>query len=593
VHGSGNLAQTLIRHGLVDEYHLSTWLGMSEPFRDTWRPTESWEAAWRTDGKMQVRRGISFAGHSRSATLYKAGGELAASIADEWRPVLVLATDRKRSEAIAGSVASSQPERWEAWRRSLSDFKRRKLDEALRLATATFGEDHSLARYIRLGIAYHHAGLPGDLRATIEDLVLQRCLHTLTSTTTLAEGIDLPFRVVIIPSVYFRQTPMPKDLYLNIVGRAGRAGYYSEGFIVVVDSDASASYIRNTLWEDRVQIVVSGQLGLVALKPKDAEDYADVWEIESQLLGALGDGVDFIVDDQVSSLVRSSFTGQTTVPAIARRVEEFIERRLDLAEGLGLAAAASPLQLTPSGKSVRLTGLSAVTGVRMRSALTEEVLQSLTTLPALATLHEHSARLVARLLLEASEAFASSFPVRLAKDAEQVEILERWEAFAIDGGEFEGLIRDDVDLLSRWMLGAPLEDLLELAPSRPKGRFSGSDEDRILDLSEHIGRLTDVVPWIWSGYLLLADQALGDEANLGGASWIGPAVTAGVDSRVVLSCYESFRIPRLEAKKLGDVLLRVGLDSADPAEIALFAADHYAELIDLAIPRHVVEALVT
>ena len=73
----------------------------------------------------------------------------------------------------------------------------------------------------------------------IEDGLRQRQLLAVAATTTLAEGVDLPFRFTILVDWLAggkKQRPMPTLLFRNIAGRCGRAGMLTEGDTIVVDN---------------------------------------------------------------------------------------------------------------------------------------------------------------------------------------------------------------------------------------------------------------------------------------------------------------------------------------------------------------------
>lgn len=99
------------------------------------------------------------------------------------------------------------------------------------------GENSDLAKYIQKGIAYHHAGLPPIIRELIEELIIKKKIKIITSTTTLAEGINTPVSSIIIPSLWIGDHYIPKMLFRNLAGRAGRALESTEGFIVLMETD--------------------------------------------------------------------------------------------------------------------------------------------------------------------------------------------------------------------------------------------------------------------------------------------------------------------------------------------------------------------
>lgn len=102
---------------------------------------------------------------------------------------------------------------------------------------ARLGSDHPLVGTVRKGVAYHHAGLPVEVQEAIEDAVRSESINAVVATSTLTEGVNLPVRTVVIATTeYDGQDPayrMSAARLLNAVGRAGRAGKESEGWIVL------------------------------------------------------------------------------------------------------------------------------------------------------------------------------------------------------------------------------------------------------------------------------------------------------------------------------------------------------------------------
>jgi hypothetical protein len=540
---------------LTNVNDVATWFGIGEPYRITWRPTESWEGSWTPDARFQVRGGGSFGPIPRPGKQYLAGARLAGMIREQFRPILILETERRRAEKAATAVLESETESLENWRSNLRHQVATELDEAVRLTTEILGADHPLASLLRVGVAYHHAGVPPQLRARMEDLVRAGGIHTLAATTTLAEGIDLPFRAVVIPSLYFQQTPIPKDLYLNIVGRAGRAGFASEGCVVTVESEASSRYLRRELWNDRIQIAVAGQLGVVARSPRTVDDFQQVWEADSQLLGLLGDRATGDIKTESEQLARESFTGRTRVPAVRHAVERFFERRLENIVEHGLARAASPIQLTSAGEAVRWTGLSGQSGVRLRRYLNQPgARETVLGLGEARILSPVQARFISRGVSETGEVLSNLLAVRFSKEG--VSILARWDANDIDLNAFEDLIAGDVELLTRWLVGDPLGTLQGLAPRRSRGRFSGDEQERLLDLVEHLSRVSGPAAWSWSALVtLLAAEHEDEQSQILQAGWAGSAIEFGVSNRPAITLCEDFGLSREKANRLGNQLL--------------------------------------
>lgn len=107
---------------------------------------------------------------------------------------------------------------------------------------------HRLIDALAHRIAFHHAGLPRDIRNEIEYAFRQGWIHVLAATTTLAEGVNLPVKTLVLSDYcqprrwdlknqkWDKPYPMSKSDFRNIAGRAGRALYETEGHVIIIQS---------------------------------------------------------------------------------------------------------------------------------------------------------------------------------------------------------------------------------------------------------------------------------------------------------------------------------------------------------------------
>ena len=90
-----------------------------------------------------------------------------------------------------------------------------------------------LAEAIRGGVAFHHAGLTHGQRKSIESAFKQGLLVALTATPTLAAGVNLPARRVLVRDLKRwddgMSRPLPVMEVRQMLGRAGRPKYDSFG----------------------------------------------------------------------------------------------------------------------------------------------------------------------------------------------------------------------------------------------------------------------------------------------------------------------------------------------------------------------------
>lgn len=104
------------------------------------------------------------------------------------------------------------------------------------MAARRLGAAHPLSAVLRKGIAFHHAALPTDVLEDLEEAVRAGTLRFMTCTSTLTEGVNLPVRTVVIAETSWddSQPSLSGPRLINAMGRAGRAGKESEGWIVLV-----------------------------------------------------------------------------------------------------------------------------------------------------------------------------------------------------------------------------------------------------------------------------------------------------------------------------------------------------------------------
>lgn len=117
--------------------------------------------------------------------------------------------------------------------------KERKEQIAERLAPVRFaaGFGKTLSKLLRQGIGVHHAGMLPRYRRLVEQLAQAGLLTVICGTDTLGVGINVPIRTVLFTGLAkydgSRQRVLRTREFLQIAGRAGRAGYDTAGYVVV------------------------------------------------------------------------------------------------------------------------------------------------------------------------------------------------------------------------------------------------------------------------------------------------------------------------------------------------------------------------
>lgn len=92
-------------------------------------------------------------------------------------------------------------------------------------------------RALASGAVLHHGDIPQETREVVEGLLRQGDIRLAICTSTLAEGVNLPIRTLVLYSVQRRmkggrsENLLARDIK-NLVGRAGRAGATTKGLVI-------------------------------------------------------------------------------------------------------------------------------------------------------------------------------------------------------------------------------------------------------------------------------------------------------------------------------------------------------------------------
>ena len=127
-----------------------------------------------------------------------------------------------------------------------------------------------MSELLRRGIILHHGSLPLKARLIIEELTRLGFCNLCFSTSTLVQGINMPFDMVILD----RFENKPLDIK-NLIGRAGRSTLlpkFDYGIVVVKDSNKSD--IRNILNTDS-NIRAESLLDTTDELPEDVSNYRE------------------------------------------------------------------------------------------------------------------------------------------------------------------------------------------------------------------------------------------------------------------------------------------------------------------------------
>ncbi|AIQ31447.1 hypothetical protein P40081_27260 [Paenibacillus sp. FSL P4-0081] len=96
-----------------------------------------------------------------------------------------------------------------------------------------FGIESNEYQLLLKGIAVHHGNMPGVMARLMVELLQKHIVHIALATSTLSEGVNLPFETVIVPTLTRGGDVIPLSEFKNLAGRAGRPGSGTEGRTLV------------------------------------------------------------------------------------------------------------------------------------------------------------------------------------------------------------------------------------------------------------------------------------------------------------------------------------------------------------------------
>lgn len=121
-------------------------------------------------------------------------------------------------------------------------------EKIARLIKENYGQENTYYKTAMKGIFAHHRGISNGIRIATEYAMKENLIRCIVCTSTLAQGVNLPIRYLIISSLYQAQEKIKVRDFHNLIGRAGRAGLYTEGTILLSETFV---YSRKNVFKDR------------------------------------------------------------------------------------------------------------------------------------------------------------------------------------------------------------------------------------------------------------------------------------------------------------------------------------------------------
>ncbi|MBQ1180199.1 MAG: ATP-dependent DNA helicase [Methanocorpusculum sp.] len=281
---------------------LAKWLDAAL-ITSEWRPVDLREGVYY-QGK------IRFGNSEREVPSPKKDDDLNLLLdtAEEGGQCLVFVSSRRSAEAFAKKAAA-------ALKKSSTELDR--YSEIIAKADVT-ASGKILSEAVKKGAAFHHAGLPRAARAAVEEGFRKGEIVSISSTPTLAAGLNLPARRVIVRDYqrYDVRTGMnkiPVMEYRQMAGRAGRPRLDPYGEAVLIAKEEKKV---DELFDEFINA--------------PAEDIKSQCQRESELRGhllALITSGFASTRDEVSAFMERSF--YASQKAVHRRLDRNVNKALE------------------------------------------------------------------------------------------------------------------------------------------------------------------------------------------------------------------------------------------------------------------------
>lgn len=109
------------------------------------------------------------------------------------------------------------------------------LNKLINFIGSVLGTNSTYYKASKIGLFAHHGSIPQGLRLSIEYSLSKDLIKAVVCTSTLAQGVNLPIRYLIISTTQQGADSINSRDFHNLMGRAGRSNKFTEGTIIFSD----------------------------------------------------------------------------------------------------------------------------------------------------------------------------------------------------------------------------------------------------------------------------------------------------------------------------------------------------------------------
>lgn len=153
----------------------------------------------------------------------------------------------------------------------LNDDQRSRLHAEVGKLEWTQGVGPKMKQMLHRGVGVHHAGMLPKYRRVVEELFQHKLLPVVICTETLASGINLPARSVVLSALvkgpFGKQRLIEPSAAHQIFGRAGRPQFDDRGYVYAVAHEDDVRILR---WREKYDSIPEDTRDLGLMKAKKA-----------------------------------------------------------------------------------------------------------------------------------------------------------------------------------------------------------------------------------------------------------------------------------------------------------------------------------
>ena len=135
----------------------------------------------------------------------------------------------------------------------LTKSDEQELSKISKLSRMHFDDKSIFPKAIDLGILPHGSNIPNGLRVSAEWAMENNKASLVVCTSTLAQGVNLPIKYLIISNTAQGINKISTREFHNLIGRAGRSGYHTEGSVIFANTkiyDERHTWFGRKRWQE-------------------------------------------------------------------------------------------------------------------------------------------------------------------------------------------------------------------------------------------------------------------------------------------------------------------------------------------------------